>query len=474
MSELKLLLQLDRLQQINRLAHYTAYPYQEKFHHAEGYLTPGRLAYQRFLMAANQVGKTFCAGMETAMHATGRYPDWWKGHRIISPPVILCGSNTNETARDIIQKELIGDPEDESKFGTGTIPLECIGKVARKAGVPNALDSILVKHKSGRHSKIVFRAYEQGFKKFMGHRYDIAWLDEEPPADIWSQIIRATIARRNALIYATFTPEEGMTELVTQIMNDLRPGQALINATWDDAMHMTSELKESRLAAFSPHEREMRSKGVPIMGSGLVFPFVDNALVVDPFEIPKHWPQITGIDFGWDHPTAAVKLAWDRDSDTVYLVAEYRESKQIPAVHAAAINAWGEWIPVAWPHDGLNAEKGTGESLAKKYREAHVNMLPWKATLPATDGKTEGQGSNSVEESILEMYERMETGRWKVFSTCKQWLEEKRMYHRKDGKLVKLNDDLISASRYALMMLRHARIQMRPRPQPPRRGASNW
>ena len=47
------------------------------------------------------------------------------------------------------------------------------------------------------------------------------------------------------------------------------------------------------------------------------------------------------------------------------------------------------------------------------------------------------------------MLDRMQTGRWKVFSTCRAWLEERRLYHRKDGVVVKERDDAISASRYA-------------------------
>ena len=54
------------------------------------------------------------------------------------------------------------------------------------------------------------------------------------------------------------------------------------------------------------------------------------------------------------------------------------------------------------------------------------------------------------------MLERLETGRLKVFKTCTMWQEERRLYHRKDGKVVKKDDDLMDATRYALMMLRHA------------------
>jgi hypothetical protein len=55
------------------------------------------------------------------------------------------------------------------------------------------------------------------------------------------------------------------------------------------------------------------------------------------------------------------------------------------------------------------------------------------------------------------MLERMQTGRLKVFAHLADWFEEFRLYHRDDGKVVKLRDDLMSATRYALMCLRFAR-----------------
>lgn len=417
---------------------------------------------------------TYCGAMEVSMHATGRYPAWFKGVRFAGAVEILVGSNTNETLRDICQRELLGDPTDEKKLGTGTIPIDCIGKTTRKAGVPNAIDTISVKHVAGLNSKIYLRAYEQGFKKFMGIRFEVGWPDEEPPLEIWSQFLRATFAKKKSVLLMTLTPEEGMTEVVSQFMNDLKKGQALVTATWDDAPHMTAEVKDQRLSAMPAHEREMRSKGVPLMGSGLVFETPESEIAVEPFPIPRHWPQITGIDFGWDHPFGASKLAWDRDQDIVYIVADYKEAKTVPPLHVAAIKPWGGWIPVAWPHDGLNTEKSGGESLIQAYRDAGLNCLMQKATNPAPPGKTEGQGDNAVEPPLLEMVERAMTGRLKVFKTCRYWLEEKRMYHRKDGKLVKLHDDVISSSRYAYMMLRFAITEPVKTRQQARKGHRNW
>ena len=108
---------------------------------------------------------TYCCAMEVAIHATGLYPDWWEGHRFPHRVEILCGSESNELTRDVIQRELFGDPEDKDAVGTGAVPKEHIGRITRKAGVPNAFDSVMIKSAFGGWSRIFFRAYEQGAKK---------------------------------------------------------------------------------------------------------------------------------------------------------------------------------------------------------------------------------------------------------------------------------------------------------------------
>lgn len=227
----------------------------------------------------------------------------------------------------------------------------------------------------------------------------------------------------------------------------------VIGMTIEEAEHYSAEERAAIVAAYPAHEREARAKGVPVMGSGRAFPVEEERVVEEPFTIPDHWPRITGVDFGWDHPFAAVGCAWDRDGDVFHVTSEYREREALPHTHAAAIRPWGQWIPIAWPHDGLQHDKGSGEELRRLYERQGLNMLPLRACFE--------DGSNGVEAGVLDMLERMTTGRFRVFSTCAAWLSEFRLYHRQGGRLVKVRDDLISASRYALMMKRFA--ETRPR-----------
>jgi len=127
----------------------------------------------------------------------------------------------------------------------------------------------------------------------------------------------------------------------------------------------------------------------------------------------------------------------------------YRIREATPVVHAAALKPWGE-LQWAWPRDGRReTQEGAGIALAEQYRAQGLDMLFDHAQYP--------DGSVSVEAGLLDMLTRMEGGRFKVFRHLNDWFEEFRLYHRKDGRVVKERDDLMSATRYGVMSLRFAR-----------------
>ena len=439
--EAKLASEMDRRRRTNRLRDYRPYAKQLAFHAA-----PER---EVLFMAGNQLGKTVAGAAEMAMHLTGQYPAWWNGHRFAKAITAIAGSESYELTRDGVQRLLVGPPASEDEWGTGFIPKVAIVNTTRRSGVSNALDSVSVRHVSGGTSSLLLKAYEQGRGKWQANTVDYIWFDEEPPEDVYFEGVTRTNATGGP-IRLTFTPLKGMSAVVARYLLEESPDRSVIRMTIEDAEHYTPEQRAKIIASYPPHEREARTKGVPSLGSGRIFPVEESAVVCEPFVIPKIWPQIVGIDFGWDHPFAACRLAWDRDSDCVYVIGEYRQREASPIIHSAAVKPWGDWIPVAWPHDGLQHDKGSGEQLAAQYRAQGLALTPERATFD--------DGSNGVEAGVSDMLQRMQTGRWKVFSTCQSWLEEFRLYHREDGKIVKERDDLISASRYALMMKRFAAV----------------
>ena len=220
--------ELRQRERYNRIDSYDPYPYQKMFHDT------GSQANQRLLMAANRIGKSYCGSAELSYHLTGLYPKWWAGRRFRQPIVAWAGGVSNETTRDIVQFELLGSPDDPDAFGSGTIPKHLIIKTERKPGIPNAKSVALIKHVSGGNSSLFFKAYEMGVEKWQGRSVDCIWLDEEPSRAIYSQAVTRTLDRKG-MVYMTFTPESGMTETVASFVNNLKPGQSLNNATWDDA-----------------------------------------------------------------------------------------------------------------------------------------------------------------------------------------------------------------------------------------------
>lgn len=439
---LSLLEARDRSIAENKLKHYKPYPKQSEFHEA-GSIKGIR---ERLLMAGNQLGKTWSAAGETSMHLTGQYPQWWKGHRFGAPTTGWAASLTSQGTRDTVQRLLLGPP---GEWGTGMIPKDCLVDIKRAAhGVPDAVESVTVRYVSGGLSHLTLKTYDQGRERWQGATLDFVWFDEEPDYELYTEGLTRTNATKG-IVYLTFTPLLGMSKTVKRFLVEKAPGTHVTHMTIADAHHYTEEERRAIILAYPEHERKARADGIPMLGSGAVFPVAEEMIRCEAFPLPDHFQRIAGVDFGYDHPFACGWLAVDPDTDTVYLYDAYKQRATTPMVHAAMMRAKGQWIPVAWPHDGMQHDKGSGQPLHVQYRQNGVNMLAEKATWP--------DGGNSVEAGIMEMIDRMQTGRFKVFSHLNDWWDEYRLYHRKDGKLVKENDDLISAVRYALMMKRYAR-----------------
>jgi phage terminase large subunit-like protein len=423
----------------NRLAYYQPYAKQREFHAA------GAHARERLLMAGNQLGKTLAGGMETAMHMTGRYPDWWKGKRFDKHVVgWICG-RSDEDVRDGMQRILLGRP---GEIGTGTIPKDAILDLVSARGIPGLYDLIRVRHASCEASIAATKSYKAGREAFQGETLDFVSLDEEPPAEIFTEALtRLNIG--GGPIWLTFTPLLGMSEVVRRFLLEKSEDRHITQMTIDDVGHYSDKEKKTIIASYPAHEVEARTKGIPVLGSGRIFPVAEERIAIEHRDFPAHWPRIGGIDFGWTHPCAAVELVWDRDLDTVYVSKTHRVKEESPVLHAAALRPWGKELPWAWPRDGRRETlEGAGIALAKQYGDQGLNMLHEHAQFE--------DGSVSVEAGLMDMLDRMKTGRFKVFRDLNDWFEEFRLFHRRDGKVFKEGDDLMAATRYGCMMLRFA------------------
>jgi len=321
--------------------------------------------------------------------------------------------------------------------------------------VPDAVETVLIRHvATGEVSQLTFKAYSDGREAFQAETLDWLWLDEEPPMTIYIEGVTRT-NNTGGPVFLTFTPLLGMSDVVMRFLGDAHQDRNVTNMTIDDVGHYSEEQKRKIIEAYPEHEREARARGIPMLGSGRVFPIAEEIIREHPLiEVPRHWKQIIGMDFGgWDHHTAAVHLVMEPDTGRVHVTKAYRKNKELPLVHAAAIKPWGDWVPVAWPRDGLQHDKGGScEQLKAQFAEHGLKMLSESAAFPDDRGY-------GVEAGIIEMIELMRTDLFKVDANLGQWWDEYRMYHRKDGQIVKEREDLMCATRYGVMMRRFAMPQ---------------
>jgi len=236
----------------------------------------------RCFMAANRVGKTEGGGgYEMALHLTGRYPAWWEGALFDAPVRSWAAGDTGKSVRDIIQNKLLGA---WGQFGTGLIPKEDIVKWTSKSGVPEAVDTLTVKHydQDGNYdgdSILVFKSYDQGRESFQGTEQDVIWLDEESNESIRSECI-LRLMTTNGILMETFTPLRGLTPVVMTYLPDgeisegvaVTGERAMVMAGWDDVPHLSEQQKKLMLAETPPYLRDARSKGIPSLGAGAIYP----------------------------------------------------------------------------------------------------------------------------------------------------------------------------------------------------------
>ncbi len=441
---------------------------QLSFHNA------GNKAIERLFLAGNRTGKTYCGCIEDAMHLTGIYPSWWEGHRFDHPIVAWVASENYEITRNVLQYKLLGGYSHEDGFVEGLIHPSLIVKKAMLAGVNGAVDYVHVKHKSGGVSSLYFKSYKQGREKFQGARCHLIHLDEEAPHDVFLECqmrLSDVDGKGQGKLILTMTPLKGYTQLMayfleyrssqpqednnqtktlTELMTEevikttpetIMNGKYYIQATWDDNPYLAQETKDRLRATLKPHELEAREKGIPTVGTGLVYQVPEKDFVVpmdEIFEIPNHWAKVYGMDVGFFAPTAVVFLAIDRDQDIIYVYGEYSASGLTASQHASYLLPMGcNWMTGVCDPAVNQGSQRDGVRLLDEYRQVGMNIV---------------LGKYAKELAVDKVLERIRTGRFKVFSSCRKFLDEWRMYCRdEEGKIKKGNDHLMNALEFVML-----------------------
>ncbi len=446
-------------------------PYRRELYpkHLE-FFAAGKTHMLRLFSAGNRIGKSKAGCTEDTYHLTGLYPHWWEGRRFDAPVKIWVCGTTDEKIKESVQEELLGPV---NAMGTGLIPEDCLAKRPDMAAgsIKDLVDTIWVTHHDQYGtpdgvSQCTFKSYKQGRQAFEATRQDVIHNDEEVPIEIHNEeVIRladTTGRGQDGILYNTVTPLLGLSATMAFYMPDGQIPEGpqtgntyVVQATWDDVPHLSEATKATLRAGIPAYQLDARSRGIPVLGAGVIFPVAESSYIVDPFELPKHWRRCYGLDVGW-RVTGGPFGAYDVDTDTWYLYHEYYGKQEQPSSHAAAMRAPGEWIPGVIDPAANGRSQDDGSQLFAKY-----SALGLKLTF----------ADNAREAGLYEIWERLSTGRLKVFSSLVHWRREVRTFRRNEkGQIVQEQDyHMMAATRYLLMSGRQVAKAV-PVPQQPQRS----
>lgn len=435
----ELIQEYERRERRNRFL--TLFADEKKYPKHRLFFSSGKIYRQRLFLAGNRTGKTTAALCEVVMHLTGEYPENWEGHRFDKAPEFWIVGRDGKTLKDTLQVMLLGKI---GEFGSGLVPNDKLDhkSLSDATKTSSGVESFRVKHITNAWSYVQFRTAESGRAAFQGTERSIL-IDEECPSDVYEECLLRTMTGNNILML-TFTPLTGMTELLKNFYEgqfkpgdmQLGKGKYVIQTSMDECPHLDKDAVEEILASCHPSQRDARRMGIPELGAGSIYPLAEKDILVESFEIPAHYKRLYALDVGW-HNTAAVWIAIDPDTDTIYVYAEYKRGQVEPTIHAAAIKAKGAWIPGIIDSAAAGSGQADGKKLLDMYEEAGLKLE---------------NANKGVAAGIFTCYDGLSKGQIKVFNNCTQFLDEFREYKfGKDGKPLKVNDHLMDAFRYAIM-----------------------
>lgn len=206
-------------------------------------------------------------------------------------------------------------------------------------------------------------------EKLQSESVDLIWIDERPSEEIYSELL-ARASATDGHIIVSFTPVgEGAAAGVTyKFLSEPSSDRSVFRFPSSEVKHISEARREELAASYGEHEREARIEGTPQLGTGPVFPLELLPAIVKSFspdrDIPEYARWCVGIDF------AAVLIAWDHATGQIWVVDSFRMARSSALYHVQPIHSMtrGLRVPIAWPHDGNQHDKGSGLSLFHQYK----------------------------------------------------------------------------------------------------------
>ena len=399
-----------------------------------------------YFRAANRIGKTLLAAWMACVFMTGMYPQWWTGRRFDRPVNVWLIGVDHEQVLAAMQNIMFNAAFEEGDGGL--LPKELITDVKLKQKPAGAIFSFKVLHvPTGKYSNATYKCYAQEVDKFQGAKIDIALFDEEPPMSHFSEVmLRLASGKKggeSGLALIAATPLKSMTPFIKQFENEdsnIRKFSHMVVASWEDVPHISKDEQESLIAMMPPHEIEARTKGIPYLGGGMVFPVAPHRYTVEPFNIekfPGSYKYINGLDTG--STTFAVFLAIEPITNKIKVYAEL-EFKDVPIpVIAYSLSQLNQAIYMA--DTSINAVNQFDQ---RSYNQEFVDC-----------GMCLKSPNKKLKEAfIAKLYTAMVSGKVEISKDCKKLLSALVTYIRdEEGKINKKDnpdDHPIDALLYAL------------------------
>lgn len=225
----------------------------------------------------------------------------------------------------------------------------------------------------------------------------------------------------------------------------------VVTGNWDDnAPHLSEQARLDLWASIPAYQQDARTKGIPQLGAGVIYPVPDNDLYVEAFPIPDHWPRGYAVDVGWNR-TAAIWRARNPDTGVNFLYDEYYRGEADPTVHGAAIRSKGVWIPGRMDPAARSRSQVDGQKLMRLYRQAIYHEEGDDVTSSQQPSRL-GSAFNGVEAGLYVVLMAMQEGRLKVMrGRCPNFMQERRLYRRDEkGRVVKNMDHACDSVRYVM------------------------
>lgn len=184
---------------------------------------------------------------------------------------------------------------------------------------------------------ILCKSNDQGRRSYQGDSWRFLWLDEEHDEPIWDEALMRLLDQSGQALMS-MTPLKGFTWVKQRFLDKPDPGNQVAYLYMEDNPWLPKKEVQRAIARMPEHQRAARTRGNFVALEGIIYTEWDpNLHVIDPFDIPAHWPRYRAIDFGTRAPFCCLWLARDPSDDTLYVWREHYESEKTTTEHAEII-----------------------------------------------------------------------------------------------------------------------------------------